>query len=354
MKVVLLLAHSGQERLEKCKEQIQIVLEELDVRVESIDLHGLPYYKTDQMSPVAALIAEKIADSKGVIVLTSAHIGGMHGTMQSFLEHFTRYPQAVVNKPLLTVIDTSYRGERQVAYQVLQAWETLGGVDGGSVCMHTQSMMADVLGHMERSVEAYYRMLKQERTSMPTSDYYFYHDKQPLRGAVSHSVEVPVEEVQQQPPTSHIDLSTKEQNIHELTQLLKQQIAPTETSQFVEMPKRTYDKPAPQVVQPVVSVATKVSNIPHYFIAQHDKQFQAVIQYVITDTDETGVIRISNGDCIYENGTTQDAHVEMILSQEILEQIINKQLTYQKAFMIGKLKAKGNFGILGKLDQVFK
>ena len=37
-----------------------------------------------------------------------------------------------------------------------------------------------------------------------------------------------------------------------------------------------------------------------------------------------------------------------------LNAILSKKITYQKAFMLGKLKVKGNFSVLPKLDQVFK
>ena len=44
----------------------------------------------------------------------------------------------------------------------------------------------------------------------------------------------------------------------------------------------------------------------------------------------------------------------MIVTEEVLESVLAKKITYQKAFMLGKLKVKGNFAILPKLDQIFK
>ena len=65
-------------------------------------------------------------------------------------------------------------------------------------------------------------------------------------------------------------------------------------------------------------------------------------------------IIIENGDCVYEEVISGMPTVELVLTDDVFREIQSKKMTYQKAFMLGKLKVKGNFAILPKLDQVFK
>ncbi|MGL5676306.1 MAG: NAD(P)H-dependent oxidoreductase [Cellulosilyticaceae bacterium] len=359
MKIVLLMADVVESRLRQCKQHMMTVLEELDIEVDVVDLSGLPYYKSDERSPVAALIAEKLAESKGAIALSNVSIVGMHSSMQSFFEHLTRHTATIQNKPLLAITYGAFQGERQAAYQMLQNWNLLGGNDGGSICLNQHIEMSSILEHIERQLEAYYRLVKQARPELKCSEYYLLNAQQGnvkvQESKFTELVEekmVVAEEPIIQSEASHIDLSTKEQNIQDLTLLLKQQLGCETEKDFVELPLPTYTRP--HVGQSVAKNSVRLSQIPHYFMAQYAKDLQVTIQYVLTDTQETGVISIADGDCIYEEGSMLQPTLEMMLTQEILEQILKKQLTYQKAFMIGKLKVKGNFGLLAKLDQAFK
>ena len=382
MKVVLLQGHDGTPFMEHVKVQVTKVLEELDLTVDSLNLQTLPYYDTRQVSPVAALASERLMEAKGVIAMMSVHLGNMHSSMQSFFEHMMRYQEVIGDKPMLAIAYSGTQGERQAATQAILQWELLGGVDGG-VCVlnqyHSEEAMLEVV---ERKVEAYYRILKQEKPAIRCSTYYAYHQKLPTETTAEASsmkqqlnleprlasptkpsiaeilttsqpsldIEIPkAPDVQQE--ELHIDLSTKEQNIKELTQLLKLQMGSEEKPSFMDLTKVTYQRPGST---PGNRGAVKLSMIPHYFVAQHDKQFEAVIRYTLIDLKEEGLIQIKEGDCNYLQETSLPVTVEIALTQDVLEQLFKKQLTYQKAFMIGKLKVKGNFGILSKLDQSFK
>ena len=367
MKIALLLANAGGEPLEGCKEQIRKVLDELDLDVDVIDLTTLPYYKEDQVSPVAALISERLEASKGLIALVSSHVGLPHSTMQSFFEHCTRYEEVLTDKPLLVVSYSKDQGERQVAADVLNAWHILGGSDGGWCCLNHHTPTEALLQDVERKVESYYRILKQERLPMHSSEYYTYHISvtAPI-GLSPEKKEEPFETVPAPTILKDIDtpvlpftkedvhtrLSPKEENIRDLTALLKGQLEKEDKKDYLRRHEQEPLPKAPPVVEHRSGV--RVSSLPHYFIAQHDKDFQATVQYVITDIKEKGAIIIRGGDCVYRDKLTETPTVEIILTQEVLQQIAKKQLSYQKAFMIGKLKVKGNFGILAKLDQSFK
>ncbi|OON95153.1 MAG: hypothetical protein ATN31_11525 [Candidatus Epulonipiscioides saccharophilum] len=139
--------------------------------------------------------------------------------------------------------------------------------------------------------------------------------------------------------------SSEENEIKEISNILK---GKTSVSSFIPATTGTYPKP------PGSRISKKIASLPHYFIAQHDKAFDAVVQYSINDTKELGYIVIKNGDCIYVEGSTENYTVEISMLDSVFDELITKALSYQKAFMVGRIKVKGNFAILPKLDQIFR
>lgn len=146
-----------------------------------------------------------------------------------------------------------------------------------------------------------------------------------------------------------INLSTKEQTIKEIANLLQREV---DEEGFKEFNTGIYTRP-PQFLGANAN-SKRLQQIPHYFIAQFDKELDLILRYHITDIEEEGYIIIKDGDCWFKEEIDGSPTVEMILSEEVLQSILTKKITYQKAFMLGKLKVKGNFAILPKLDQVFK
>ena len=57
-------------------------------------------------------------------------------------------------------------------------------------------------------------------------------------------------------------------------------------------------------------------------------------------------------ECSY--GIQERADVEMQLGRAAMEDIINGRMTFQRAFMSGVMKTKGDFRILRTLDQLFR
>ena len=118
------------------------------------------------------------------------------------------------------------------------------------------------------------------------------------------------------------------------------------------MQSGVYSRP-PQVLTTHIN-SKRLQQIPHYFAAQYDKELNMILKYQITDVDEKGYIIIKDGDCTFTEEIDKSPTVEMSLSEDVLKEILIKKITYQKAFMLGKLKVKGNFAVLPKLDQIFK
>ena len=63
-------------------------------------------------------------------------------------------------------------------------------------------------------------------------------------------------------------------------------------------------------------------------------------------------INANHIECYY--GNSSNAHdVEMQIQKNVMDEIVNGRMTFQRAFMGGDMKMKGDFRILRSLDQVF-
>lgn len=385
MKVTLLLAQCTSQLLEYSVQIITNVLHELEVEIHRVELQRLPYFegqRTRQMDSIMASVKE----SDGVIAVSAVPMLGMHGAMQSFFDNATLYSMDCFNKPMMAVTYSEWLGEQEAAQMMLKCWNILGGTEGGMIYMNKGLPSAPVLERLEKEVENFYRLVKQERPNIGSSERVFYYNIKQGHGAVMFEEPVKVEKkpeirnfadmvkedkfasrmtyhkeqaaskiVQstskpEAPKTKHrIDLSTKEQTIKEIAHLIEKE---ANGDAFKSMNSGVYTRP-PQVITTNTTVK-KLQQIPHYFTAQYDKELSMILKYNLTDIDEKGYIVIKQGDCSFEEEVDATPTVEMILTEEVLQSILSKKITYQKAFMLGKLKVKGNFSVLPKLDQVFK
>ena len=388
MKVTLLLAQCTSELLKKSVQIIAHVLRELDVELSQVELHKLPYFqgeKTRQMDSIMTSISE----SKGVIAISSVPMLGMHGAMQSFFDNATQYDMENFDKPMLAITYSEWLGEQEAAQMMLKCWNILGGTEGGSIYMNRALPTSPLLERLEKEVENFYRLIKQERPNIGSSERVFYYNIK--QGHASPTILKPdtretktVEpeiksfaefvkeatfvnrmvsqnekiakadkssnrESVKETSTHRIDLSTKEQTIKEIAHLIEKE---ANGDEFKSMNTGIYTRP-PQIFT-TNSGMKRLQQIPHYFAAQYDKTIQFILKYQITDIEESGYIVIKDGDCNFVEEVEGVPTVEMLLTEEVLMSILSKKLTYQKAFMLGKLKVKGNFSVLPKLDQIFK
>lgn len=384
MKVTLLLAQCTSELLERSLEIITHVLDDLEVEIRRVDLHKLPFYegkRTRQMDSVM----NAIGSCQGVIAVGMVPMLGMNGAMQNFFDNATQYEMSYFNKPMLAVTCSEWLGEQEAAQLMLKCWGILGGVEGGNIYMNKTLPSEAIMERLEKEVENFYRLMKQDRPNIGSSQRVLYYnikqgqmgigqvrgEKKPeiknfadivkedsFAGRMSYhsdktaqvskpSFNKPM--VNEEVAPHRIDLSTKEQTIKEIAQLIEKE---THGDNFRSMQSGVYSRP-PQILTTHIS-SRRLQQIPHYFVAQYDKEINMVLKYHVTDIDEKGYILINSGDCTFEEEIDKTPTVEMSLSEDVLKDILSKKITYQKAFMLGKLKVKGNFSVLPKLDQMFK
>ncbi len=384
MKIAFLLAQCTTQYLKDSIAIITKVLRELDIEVEVAELYRLPYFNGKKTKEMDQLV-EIIDSSKGVIAVTHVPMLSMHGAMQTFFDCATIYDPEKFNKPILALTYSEWLGENEAAEKILKNWSIIGGAEGYKLGLNKNIDFSHISPRLERLAEDFYRLIKQDRQNIASTErqlYNYLKSGQVLDSLGSHLKEKSglkeqkpshkpaaqvksfvdilrqenkVQESKDVDEEAHSDLSTKEQTIKEIANLLKKQVIEEgleeEKQTFTAISSGVYKKPTLTSVSQFSS--KRLQQIPHYFIAKHDKSLEMILKYTITNSNEEGFIIIKDGDCEYVENVEAAAIVELILSEETLTEILAKKITYQKAFMLGKLKVKGNFAILPKLDQVF-
>lgn len=344
MKVVVLQAGKKDQALQDILAKIQEVLEELQVEVKAIQLSQIPYYDGNNVHAVKNIL-DHIAQATGVIITSRVELLSVSGSLSAFFEHCSAYKgDPLFQKPLFALTASDWRGEREAAEHMLHVWGILGGAEFGKLGVYTpayEKNQENMLANAERMTESFYRVMKQNRVPIESSDYNSFLTKTEI--GFAPVLEKKIAYQTEQPSRPEQRRSTQEKDIQDLANFFKNQLGDEESQkEFI---------PAPQVAKSKYVI----SNLPHYFQGQHASDFNAVIQYHVLEGEPYGgYLTIENGDCIFTEGVSPGSEIEISASEEVFKEVFSKKVTSQKAFMLGQLKVRGNFMLLPKIDQMFK
>jgi len=349
MRVVVLQSGKEDQVLKELLKAVGEILEELQVEVKHIQLNRIPYYEgydTEQIKEVLGQIDQSV----GVVVASRVELLSVSGSLCTFFEYCSNHKgNKLFQKPLFALTSSEWRGEREAAEYILHAWDILGGTEFGKLGIYTPSYSSDkeaILSNVERMTEDFYRMIKQERIPMKSSDNLGFSKQQsgPIND-FEQKLNIENEKYSDSRNDTKSDVkSTQEKDIEDLANLFKKQLVQVKDDEQGIIPE-------PQLK----TTRHMLSSLPHYFQGQYDGDFESTIQYHVTsDEPYSGYVVIKNGDCEFKEGVWPGAEVELTAQEEVLTEILTKKITAQKAFMLGQLKVRGNFMLLSKIDQMFK
>lgn len=305
--------------------KMQQVLEEL--RVETVK-----YNLFEQKNSIMTL-PQTLKEADGIILATTVEWLGIGGYMQLFLDACWLYADKeklrnVYMQPI--VMSTTY-GEKEASLTLSNAWTLLGGLECNGICGYVDDLASfevneDYAVLLEKASESLYRAISQKLKNLPTSNMAVKQNVLRTKG-----IELSPQETEQLSKYASDDRYVKKQkaDIEELASLFKSKLDLKDVSTELEY----------------------INEFKNHFVSSNDAV--ASFSLTISDKQKKLILDINKDDINCYYGNKDNVEVEIKLTSQVMENIINGKMTFQRAFMSGEMTAKGDFKILKLLDEVF-
>lgn len=306
-------------------EKTEEVLSELHVNVETFRLHELKNNVTT--------LPQTLKGADGIILATTIEWYGIGGYMQQFLDACWLYgdKEKISEIYMCPIVMSTTYGEQEGKLNLATAWEILGGRPCSGLCGYIADTSnlednEDYLRIIEKNAENLYRTINQKLPCLPASNQAV---KQKI--SIPRNIDLTPQESEQLSQYASDDsyVQRQKEDIQELTSLFRDLMGSSVKEDDTEFLKdlRTH-------FRPLAGFAAK------YKIAIDEKKKPLVIE-----------INAAQMNCFYGDGENFDVEIQM--SQDSMAEIISGATTFQRSFMAGDMKMKGDFKVLRALDQVF-
>ncbi|MBE5844765.1 MAG: SCP-2 sterol transfer family protein [Butyrivibrio sp.] len=304
------------------------VFKELNVQVEQYNLF-------EQKNGITALPGT-LKNADGIILASTVEWFGVGGYMHSFLDACWLYgdKDKLTKLYMAPVVMSTTHGEREGMTELQSAWETLGGIPLDGICGYiadtaTFERTESYQKLIEKKAENIYRNMNQKMESLPASN-------QAVKNtvAITKITDLTPQETEQLSRYVSNDeyVQTQKKDIQELSSIFRDKMdkeqAVGKTEDYIERLKNSF--------KPVASL-------------------HAVYQITLIDQtkDKDILIRVDNQNLECKEGESSSFDVHVSMNTSVLDQIISGRMTFQRAFMEGNLKMKGDFKLLRNMDQLF-
>lgn len=305
--------------------KMQEVLTELRVNVER--------YNIFEHKNSISTLPQTIKDADGIILATTVEWLGIGGYMQQFLDACWLYAdkEKIATTYMQPIVMSTTYGEREGELTLSNAWEILGGLPCDGLCGYVDDLVSFEMNHdytliIEKKAENLYRTISQKIKNLPTSN-------QAVKQSVlrTQQLELTPQESEQLSKFVSNDNYVKKQkeDIEELTSMFKDMMGKSEAEEDVAYIRELKDD----------------------FVPQED--FSAVYTFMIEGKKKPLTLNVHNEELNVHYGEEDTVDVLAKLSGNVMEEIIQGRMTFQRAFMTGAMTAKGNFKTLKMLDQIF-
>ncbi len=305
--------------------KMQQVLTELRVEVQRFNIYE---YKKE-----ISTLPQTLKDADGIILATTVEWLGIGGFMNQFLDACWLYGDKermaeIYMQPV--VMSTTY-GEREGQLTLENAWEILGGQPCNGLCGYVEDLStfessAEYARIIEKKAENLYRTISQRGKGLPTSN-------QAVTKSVQHAqkLELTPQESEQLSQFVSNDEYVQQQkmDIEELSSMYRSMLGAADETVETEY----------------------ISSFMSHFKAQDD--FVATYLFQIDGKPKPLYIGINREEIDVHYGNEPETDVYAKLSPQVLDTIISGRETFQRAFGVGDMTAKGNLKTLRMLDTVF-
>ncbi len=305
--------------------KMQEILEELRVNVTRYNL-----YECKNTIP---MLPQTLKDADGIILATTVEWYGIGGYMQQFLDACWLFgdKEKLADIYMCPVVMSTTYGEREAKLNLSTAWEILGGLPCSGICGYIENtvmleMNDQYVKIIEKKAENMYRSINQHMACFPASNQAV---KQKI--AVPKSTNLTPQETEQLSQYVSDDgyVQRQKKDIQELTSLFRNMLSEEEADneeEYLTVIRKAFRPQAGMRAEFAISIGERKKKL---------------------------ILSVNGArlECSY--GVSERPDVEMQLEKAAMEDIVNGRMTFQRAFMSGVMKAKGDFGVLRALDQLF-
>jgi multimeric flavodoxin WrbA/putative sterol carrier protein len=304
--------------------KIQEVLEELRVKVMRYNLY--------EVKNTIATLPQTLKDADGIILATTVEWYGIGGYMQQFLDSCWLFgdKEKICDIYMAPIVMSTTYGEREAKHILETAWEILGGRPCSGMCGYVENtvmleMNEDYANIIAKKAENIYRTINQHVVSFPASN-----QTVKQRVALPQASNLTPQETEQLSRYVSDDtyVQRQKEDIQELTSLFRDKLTKgsRSTEEYISELKNVYKPQA---------------------------GFEAVYSINIEGRNDSLIVTVKNTELECRYGTVSGADVEMQLGREAMDDIVAGKMTFQRAFMSGSIKMKGDFKVLRTMDQLF-
>ncbi|RKM54993.1 SCP-2 sterol transfer family protein [Butyrivibrio sp. X503] len=308
--------------------QITTVLNELNVKVQQYNLY-------EQRNGITAL-PNTLKDADGIILASTVEWYGVGGYMMQFLDACWLYgdKDKIKSIYMAPVVMSTTHGEREGMMSLSSAWEMLGGLVCDGVCGYIADTTrlensSEYTKVIEKKTENFYRMINQKIPVLPASNQAVIN-----KVSIAKSMDLTPQESEQLSEYASDDKFVRKQkeDLQELASIFRDKMGDDSSSGSSD----EYVKLLQKKFTPVAGIKAK------FKVAFLDNP---KLKPVIIDVD--------NSKCDCRTGDEGDCDVVITSDQKVFEEILDGRITFQRAFMDGSVKMKGDFKLLRSMDQLF-
>ena len=308
--------------------QITTVLQELNVKVQQYNLY-------EQRNGITAL-PNTLEDADGIILASTVEWFGIGGYMMQFLDACWLYgdKDRIRQIYMAPVVMSTTHGEREGMMNLAAAWEMLGGLPCDGMCGYIADTTklensSEYTRIIDKKTENIYRTINQKMPVFPASNQAVI-----TKVGVASSIDLTPQESEQLSEYASDDKYVRKQkeDLQELASIFRDKMGGEEAAGNSE----EYVKKLLKSFTPVAGVAAK------YKVSFSDN---AKLKPVI--------IEVNGSKCDCRTGDEEGCNVSLSVDQHSFEDILGGRMTFQRGFMAGNIKLKGDFKLLRNMDQLF-
>lgn len=304
--------------------KMEEVLKELRVTVERFQLCDLKNSITT--------LPQSLKDVDGIILATTVEWHGIGGYMHQFLDACWLYgnKEKIANIYMCPIVMSTTYGEREGKLDLATAWEILGGLPCSGICGYIEdiSLLEKDEGYnrlIETKAENMYRTINKKLPSLPASN-----QAVKRKVSITKNIDLTPQESEQLSYYASDDsyVQKTKEDIKELTSLFRDLMEGEEDRQS-EIHK---------------ALETHFVSIPGA---------RGTYKIQLNGEKQPLYIELSQKDFLCSYDTGKKADVDLQMDMETMNDIIYGRMSFQRAFMGGLIKMRGEFKLLRLLDQVF-